>query len=265
MEIITEKRLRSAKLGKDVKQYRVPAGSFVTPLAREYLKDRGVELVVDDGGDEGPSAPAKKPGGRDVREGAPGSAFTFSPVMENGDRTFIDLATGKGFAEKPERMTHLHGNVLVSKTHPRIAFRGALDTLQGEIILAQTEALEAKLPDLTADLDEILTLSRQALGAEVSGRALSFLGLLGYDASGLREASHDVDRHFGLRHPSPAYDMGPIAARLNLLRAKAREAELAGERAFADGERDDIMLALNRMSSAIYIMLCKFLANKYGR
>ena len=32
---------------------------------------------------------------------------------------------GGGFTEeKPEHMTHLHGDVLVPKTHPRIAFRG---------------------------------------------------------------------------------------------------------------------------------------------
>ncbi|MDY3224669.1 MAG: hypothetical protein SOW84_02170 [Candidatus Faecousia sp.] len=35
-----------------------------------------------------------------------------------------------GFAEeKPEHMTHLHGDVLVPKNHPRILFRGKMDTL----------------------------------------------------------------------------------------------------------------------------------------
>ena len=41
---------------------------------------------------------------------------------------------GGGFiTEKPEHMTHLHGDVLVSKTHPRILFRGAMDTLEAEL------------------------------------------------------------------------------------------------------------------------------------
>ena len=38
---------------------------------------------------------------------------------------------GGGFLrEKPEHMTHLNGEILVPKTHPRICFRGAMDTLE---------------------------------------------------------------------------------------------------------------------------------------
>ena len=45
---------------------------------------------------------------------------------------------GGGFCEeKPEHMTHLHGDVLVHKTHPRIAWRGAMDTLEAELILCK--------------------------------------------------------------------------------------------------------------------------------
>ena len=45
---------------------------------------------------------------------------------------------GGGYVEeKPEHMTHLNAEVLVPKTHPRISFRGAMDTLEAELILAQ--------------------------------------------------------------------------------------------------------------------------------
>ena len=47
------------------------------------------------------------------------------------------LLGGGYVTEKPEHMTHLHGDVLVSKTHPRIAFRGAMDQLEAELILCQ--------------------------------------------------------------------------------------------------------------------------------
>ena len=36
-------------------------------------------------------------------------------------------------------MTHLHGNVLVSKADPRILFRGKLDALQADVVLAQDD------------------------------------------------------------------------------------------------------------------------------
>lgn len=39
-------------------------------------------------------------------------------------------------------MTHLHGNVLVPKTHPQIAFRGMLDSLEAKIMSLQVVASE---------------------------------------------------------------------------------------------------------------------------
>ena len=59
--------------------------------------------------------------------------------------------------------------------------------------------------------------------------------------------------------------MGRLAARLNLLRARTREAELAAERAFAEGEREDILKAMNSLSSAVYILFCRLLAGEYGK
>ena len=54
------------------------------------------------------------------------------------------LLNGGFVTEKPEHMTHLNGDVLVSKSHPRIAFRGAVDTLEAEIILCQLNEEQLK-------------------------------------------------------------------------------------------------------------------------
>ena len=53
---------------------------------------------------------------------------------------------GGYYDEKPEHMTQLEGNVLVPKTHPRITFRGKLDTLQAQAILLALEEPELKEP-----------------------------------------------------------------------------------------------------------------------
>ena len=45
------------------------------------------------------------------------------------------LMGGGWLEEKPEHMTHLNGDTLVPKTHPRILFRGKLDTLEAELLL----------------------------------------------------------------------------------------------------------------------------------
>ncbi|MCD8499300.1 MAG: ATP-binding protein, partial [Clostridiales bacterium] len=72
---------------------------------------------------------------------------------------FVDFETGSFYLEKPEHMTHLHGNVLVPKNHPRIVFRGKLDSLQAQIVLAQAilaETAPKESPRLIEDLGGIL-------------------------------------------------------------------------------------------------------------
>jgi len=50
-----------------------------------------------------------------------------------------------------------------------------------------------------------------------------------------------------------------VAARLNTLRAKTREVELFAVKVFGAGqaEREDIILALNRLSSALWWLTCQ--------
>ena len=56
---------------------------------------------------------------------------------EQAKQDCFSLLTGGFLTEKPEHMTHLNGDFLVVKDHPRIIFRGKLDTLESELILCQ--------------------------------------------------------------------------------------------------------------------------------
>ena len=49
------------------------------------------------------------------------------------------LLNGGVLSEKPEHMTHLNAEFLVNKTHPRIAFRGSMDSLEAALLLATAE------------------------------------------------------------------------------------------------------------------------------
>ncbi len=248
MKTLTEADLRAALLAKNVREYRVQAGTFVTPLAKEYLRDHHIELIVCGEG-----------------EGAAHGPMTRTHVEARGGRTFVDAQTGEGYRVKPERMTHLRANLLVPKTHPRIVFRGKLDTLQGEILVLQAEAQEKGFQKLVSDLGEVLALVQAVLGAEVTERPLGAWTLFGLDADGVRKTSHRVKEEFGFEHPIPELKMGRLALALNLLRAKSREAEVACEAAFAEqSEREDLLLAMNRLSSGIYILFCRLLAGQYG-
>ena len=66
------------------------------------------------------------------------------------------LLNGGYMEGKPEHMTHLNGDTLVEKTHPRILFRGAVDTLEAELLLCQADAPE----DIRRLLEEILEAAR---------------------------------------------------------------------------------------------------------
>ena len=72
------------------------------------------------------------------------------------------LLSGAFLAEKPEHLTHLHGNILVEKTHPRIAFRSAVDALEARLLLTQLAC-----PAYGTELGEILDLARKIGRAHV--------------------------------------------------------------------------------------------------
>jgi ethanolamine utilization cobalamin adenosyltransferase len=82
--------------------------------------------------------------------------------------------------------------------------------------------------------------------------------LFGYTWEQLREFSHNNSKNSGAPHFLVSWEMGESMAALNTLRTNAREAELAAVRAFpaeTSAARPDIIRALNRLSSAVYILM----------
>lgn len=161
-----------------------------------------------------------------------------------------------GFAEeKPEHMTHLNAEYLVPKTHPRIRFRGKMDTLEAELLLCQLEGSH----DLQQQLGQILSLARSILRWEVLEEPVQETLLLGLSQEQLRAHSHRPQDFYGVPHFMPQASDGKVVLQLNKVRCAAREAELAAAEAFCDREgrvtRLDILRALNRMSSAVYILM----------
>lgn len=164
------------------------------------------------------------------------------------------LLSGGYAEEKPEHMTHLNGEVLVLKTHPRIRFRGKMDTLEAELILCQ---LVPGAPE--GALGEILDLSRKILRCDVLEEPLRQDTLCGLTQDEQRERSHMPQDYYGQPHFMPQASDGSVIAGLNRARCFAREAELAAVEAFSDREgnllREDIPKALNRMSSMLYLLM----------
>lgn len=163
------------------------------------------------------------------------------------------LLLGGGWSDaKPEHMTHLDGKTLVPKTHPRIAFRGAMDTLEAELLLCQLETGEEKL-------GQVLDLARYLVRCDVLDEKVEDRPLCGLSQAELRSRSHRPQDFYGQPHFMPAAADGRKILLLNKARCAARSAELAAAHAFADRDgiptRPDILLALNRMSSFLYLLM----------
>lgn len=164
------------------------------------------------------------------------------------------LLNGGFMEEKPEHMTHLYGDVLVPKTHPRIAFRGAMDNLEAELLLCQLA-----VPHLEKELEEILQLSRLLLRCDVLEEPVKDAPLCGLSMEQLRQYSHRPQEFYGQPHFMPQAADGSHILHLNKVRCAARSAELAAVAAL--GDRADILRAMNRMSSMLYILMIREKAN----
>ena len=263
MKPLTELDLRMALKDSDAKTFAVPSGTVVTPSAQEYLRSRRVELVY-----QASSAPAPAASAPKAERPAPKWDFSDPKARQNtapGEKP-KDLFFGPDggtFDHKPESLTHLKGRQLVHKDHPVIIWRGKLDTLCARIIEAQVVGYQLGSQQYVDELQEILGFVRRLLTYELRGKEVEEFNLLGLDAAALRERSHDPVKFFGHRHMLADYRMGPLCIALNTLRALVREVELSAAAAFKDASggptRDDIIRALNRLSSLFYIMMFKYI------
>lgn len=163
------------------------------------------------------------------------------------------LPDGGETPEKPEQMTHLRGNILVEKTHPVIAFRGAMDTLQAEILLAQPAVDTAT----RQKLEDVLTLCRNILRWEVMEEPVRASQMWGLSLDQIRQYSHFPQDHYGQPHFMPSWQDGAGILQLNKARCAARAAELAAAHAFAGatGSCRDLIQLLNRISSMLYLLM----------
>jgi len=180
-------------------------------------------------------------------------------VLSEGDRltpAARDLLRRQGICvvqKKPEQMTHLDKDHLVAKTHPRIAFRGKLDSLQPEILLLQKQH---NAP--VAALEDMLTLIRSIMKAEVLNQPLGGYTIASMDEAELHERSHQPQKYYGIGHFLPTHTDGAIVLQLNRLRTLVRETELSCCHAFTQTNgkvlRQDLITALNRLSSACWVL-----------
>ena len=246
MKVLTEQMLRSEILNKDVSEYFIEEGVFVTPSAKEYLASRKIELKIK-------SNNHNHIGGHNIGSSTSNPKSYGIREIENMT-SYVDYETKKKLDNKPENYTHLYNNVLVEKSHPRIILRGKLDSLLSLIIDIQYEFKERHEDKLLEYLKKYQKLVHTILYSEASEKDLELDTIFGLTEEDIRKISHHPKEYFGCDHIFINYNMPFTVIKLNLIRTSVREVELAAYIALKD-ERDDLIKLLNRMSSAAYILM----------
>lgn len=239
--IVTESDLRANWAKEKITVLRIPPGSVITPPAREFINNKGIRVEIE---------------GEGVVDF---TSLTYNTAIHSKK----DEAVSKNPAVKsvkPEYMTHLSGKELVTKSNPVIRLRGELDSFISQLVETQLWFIGRGYTGMAEKLEEVVVFCRSLMQAEVLEKKFEFPIMFGFDKEQLREVSHNPLKYFGVKHSFVSKKHGMSVAKLHVLRAKSREVELAAVNAFVtvDGKcsREDIVAALNRLSSIMYILVC---------
>ncbi|MDR2669927.1 MAG: ethanolamine utilization cob(I)yrinic acid a,c-diamide adenosyltransferase EutT [Desulfovibrio sp.] len=264
---ITETWLRERfGLGRG-SEIRLPAGSRLTPAAQALLDERNVVVkYVDFAGRVflPETSSRREPGLRRVH------ALIGGVERRKGGRPGPHAGVGRRGAKSaaPDSQTSPDAYAPVAKNDPRLKLRGKLDSVIALAVLIQTEFdPEGRYPAQARRLGDIRSALGNALKAEVDGGPMAPVCMGDMDEEMLHAVSHNPMKYLGHDHLLPEACQGARTARLNLLRAQIREAELYAADMYItrDGcvTRPDLMRGLNRLSSAVYVlMLLTYLAEQ---
>ena len=236
-------------------EIRLPADCRLTPAAHDLIKLKRVRVrYTDEAGRT--FVDTEKAAGDDKDQRQQVHPLTSRAGHEAAHCLLCQQTVGK----KPDALTHLNATTFVAKNDPRIAFRGRVDSAIAQALLIQAQwqqenaapARQTMLADIRSALGDVLRC--EALDEPMRAIALGEL-----DEAQIHAYSHNPLKYLGHDHIVPALEHGLTVARLNVLRTAIRETEVAGAQAFIGRDfsiaRGDLLQALNRLSSAVYVLM----------
>lgn len=249
--IVTESDLREQWRGGAGRLPEYPPGTRFTESAMDFLEAHGLEVRCQ--ADE-PAPPGAGSPGPEPAWDRPG-AF---PVVQS-ETPPVCCECGQPVESKPDHMTQLDALYLAPKTTPRLKFRGQVDSLHALVMLAAACARRCGKAGAAARLDTLAAFCREILSAEYHGRPVGKLELAGKNEDELREISHRPESVPGMRHIVPGPDDHEVLHWLNVVRTRVREVECTALEAMVPR---DLAVALNRLSSAVYVLELWFRAGR---
>ena len=184
MSVLTENDIRklfNEKILMEKGEFYLENDMKLTPSARTYLTDKNI-IIRTDHLTEKPRYQHATPYSERRREKEIEKEIVKDIIKdvekevkeeiqnkEMQNEEIYETLFGITLHEKPEHMTHLRGNLLVFKDNNVIALRGAIDSLESEIIIAQIIAKKEGATKLVDDLEEIIRFIRKLLRCEITG------------------------------------------------------------------------------------------------
>ncbi len=168
-----------------------------------------------------------------------------------------DKSTFFSSLSKPDNMTLLNDSDLVPKTHNRIKFRGQIDIAIAKVVLIEHHFHKHnKLHEIGKYLADIRSWLGNIMRAEVLDEAMVDVTMGTYTLDDIRKISHNPLKYLGFDHMVIDISHGIAVAKLNEFRAYIRAVEIFAIEVFTNDEKHaDIVTVINRISSAIYILM----------
>ena len=253
MPVITEGMLRKLDKEGQLEKIHITEKDILTPSAREFLNVKKIDFRIKKSQEK--FVNNEKTAENEVKD-SPANASEEKIIKK---RQYRDYITGAVYDKKPEFMTQLFGDNLVVKNHKRIVLRGKFDILQAEIIRYWKKYEKNK--KLESDFAQVYRFVRDLFISEMIDMEFQERDVLGYDIDTLKDITHNTVKYFKTGHLFEInIDFDESVIDINYLRALSRECEVAAVDAFyKEGkvERVDMLKALNRLSSILYLMMLK--------
>lgn len=163
------------------------------------------------------------------------------------------------------KLTKLDLNEYVSKADPRIAFRGSMDGVIADICFGIAIAAREKNDWLIKRLEEVKDCCFNIMSSHVKGTNPLLPKVCGKTADQMHEISHNTHSYFNGFFFLPSASDGEAVAWLNVIRVHIRDAERALITAaeYAESNAEALILAMNRLSSIVYVLMCMECAKKH--
>lgn len=229
--------------------FEIEKGTLLTPSAKQFLNEKGIRLVIK--GEEDPVLTKQNQFEEETEE----KIIYEKPkyVGKNGECYF----------EKPEYMTVVDGNVLISKNSKLISLRGKIDTFLAELLLNTKEIEQSSNNKLIKDIETVIKFIQNIIVAEKLDKILENQILL--DSKTIKDIKEIID------NPKEYFKKGHLLEvslnsdltihKLNRLRFLARELEIQAIDYFVEDykvNRKDLLEAFNVLSDVIYIIILKY-------